>query len=653
MSKGKGKANRSDGFPVDHYSYSSFYKFSTNPFLFKVNNINGDVIETTSSASSVLGKAVHKALEVYVGGGGKPVSADEGEAIKEAHAAGLKYLEDYFEGFIEYNTVIDSRAKLMERYAFAFFGYMRESGHKEQVKEVLLAEQMLKHAVEVEGRELPVPLKGAPDMVYRDGKGRVVIKDRKITSKFSDEEAIDAGKLVQAAFYYFLVHAELGEAPYSCEFDEFKFTENRDKTQPQLKRYEIVYAETPLLFELFYRLYEDITSALNGKQVYVPNFAAIYDREVALLAYIHRLDVDSERAAQLQKMKVDNITDFLKAKIQRAGAQKKLLESVARRFISAKTLNYTKMKNEEKIKMKLAEHGLGVEFVDKVVGSAITLYRYEPSVGLKMAKIGSYVKDIEQVVETAGIRVLAPIAGTSYVGFEVPNKGERKFPVVPKGSHGFETAIGMDISGHVRWFDLRSAPHVLVAGASGSGKSKFLHSIIRQELKNKSARLHLFDPKRVEFAEYDGAVEEYRHSPGAILASLKALVEEMEERYEAMQSAKAKNIAEIGGVPWRFVIIDEFADLSARPGIAAEIQLLAQKGRAAGIHLIVATQRASTKIITGDIKVNFPVKAVFRMSKEVDSRIMIDEAGAEKLLGKGDMLFSTEEGVERLQGFNC
>ena len=639
-------------FPVPHYSYSSLTKFGSDPFMFKVNYINGDQIETTSSPTNVLGKAMHKALETYLGGNPDvPVPADDGEAIKLAHEVGLKYLQGYSDGFIGYNTVVASREKLNERFAFAFFGYIKEFNYQKYVKEVVLVEKMLKHKVEVDGKVLPVPLKGSADLVYRDLKDRLIIRDHKFTSKFSDPEAIDGAKLIQAAFNYFLVAAETGEKPYSMVYAEFKITPNQDKS-PQIREFEIVFEEHPLIFEFFFRYYYDVTDALLGKQVFVPNVYAMYDKEVSILAYIHRLDLNEEREKAFKQMKVDNITDFLKKRIMKDGAMKKYLETVSTKFVSAETLNYKDMTTEEKIKMKLAEHGLAVEFHSKVRGNSVELYRYEPSVGLKMTKIVSYLKDIEQVVEKSGIRVLAPIPNSGLVGFEVP-LDERTFPTAPS-AQGFNLAIGQTIMGEPRRFDVRQAPHMLVAGSSGSGKSVFLNAIIKQLLTIPRVELHLFDPKQVELFQFDGEkkVVEYQSHHAAIAISLEALVEEMEERYKTLKEAGARNIEQVSNMRYKFVIIDEFADLGMKTTIGSLIQLLAQKGRACGIHLIIATQRASTHVISGDIKVNFPTRVVFRMSKSIDSRVMLDEDGAEKLLGKGDMLFASDAGLERLQGFS-
>lgn len=651
--KEQGLTGEFSNFPVNHYSYSSFTKFGSDPFMFKVNYINGDQIETTSRPSNVIGKTMHKALEVYLGGNDDvPTPADDGEAIKVAHEYGLNYLNGYSDGFIEYNkTGVTNREKLNEKFAFTFFGYIKEFNYKKYVKELVLVEKMLKHKIQIGDKLLPIPLKGSADLVYIDMKDRLIIEDHKFSDRYSDEDKIDGAKLIQSAFNYFLVYAETGIKPYSMVFSEFKTIRNADGS-PQIKKFEIVFEEHPLVFELFYRYYQDVTDALLGKQVYVPNVYAMFDKEVSLLAYIHRLDQDEEREKAFKKDKVNNITDFLKKRIQKDGAMKQYLETVTAKFVSAETLNYKNMTTEEKIKMKLAEHGLAVEFDSKVQGNSVELYRYEPSIGLKMSKIASYVKDIEQVVQKSGIRVLAPIPNSGLIGFEVP-LDERTFPTLPSVK-GFELAIGQTVMGKARRFDIRQAPHMLVAGSSGSGKSVFLNGIIQQLLQIPRVELHLFDPKQVELIGFEGhkKVVEYQSHHASIATSLELLVEEMERRYTELKDAGAKNIEGVLDMRYKFVIIDEFADLGMKTHVGSLIQLLAQKGRACGIHLIIATQRASTSVISGDIKVNFPTRAVFRMSKSIDSRVMLDEDGAERLLGKGDMLFASDAGVERLQGFN-
>jgi len=653
LSKSIKKLPEFQGFPVDHFSYSMFTLVCTNPIMAKIRYINGDVIDTTTSVSAVLGSAVHKALQAYLGGEEDYVTpAEEGEAIKHGHARGLEYLNAYSDGFISWTEAMPTRAKLEEKYAFCYFGYIKDFQYQKRAKKVLIVDKMLKYRVEVEGQNLPIPLKGAPDFVYEDFEDRVCIEDHKITGMYSKEEEIDGSKLIQAAFMYFLVYADTGKAPYKMTFREFKHTLNRDGSN-QTREYTLIYNEIPMLFELFYRFYGDITDLLMGKAVFLPNIKAMFDKEVSILAYIYRLDVGEERNQAFKRMKVENITDFLKKKIQKDGSLKKYMETVVANFISASTLNYKDMKIEERIKMKMAEHGLGIEFHSKVEGYSIDLYRYEPSIGVKMSKIEAYSKDIEQVVEVSGIRVLAPIPDSGLIGYEVP-RTDRRFPTSKPKGDGFNLAIGIDIQGNEKRIDIREAPHMLVAGATGAGKSVFISSLIKQIKGLSNTQLVLLDPKMVELIEFkDGAV--YESTPKRIEAQLKNLVKEMENRYVILQKARVKNISELGGgMPYIFVFIDEFGDLiTGKESLVKEyVLLLAQKARACGIHLIVTTQRPSVRIVDGDIKANFPTRVAFRTATSTDSQVILDQGGAEKLLGKGDLLLSTADGIMRLQGYN-
>lgn len=619
--------------------------------MFKIKYVNGDTIDTTTNISAVLGQGVHKALEALLSNTTDPQDI----AIIKAREAGMEYLNNYSDGFMQFSATIENREKLNERYAFAFNEYVKYFTSHSKKNEILMIEKVLKHRVAIGDKELPVPLKGVVDYCYRDSKGRIRIEDHKTASKFSDLETIDGAKLLQAAFMYFLVSAETGEIPYDMTFREVKITKNKDNSE-QVREYTIVYKDMPQIFELFYRMYDDVTNSLLGKAVYVPNLNTLFDKEVSILAYIHRLDDDETRAKVFKANKVDNITDFLKKKIATEQSTKKFLENVNKKFISSITLNYKDMTMQEKIKIKLAEHGLGLDFHSVINGYSVDMYQFEPSIGLKMSKIETYVKDIEQVTEKSGIRVLAPIPNTGLVGFEIPAE-TRKYPTSDINHKGFDIAIGVDIFGNEKRIDIRQAPHLLVAGATGAGKSVFLASTIKQLQSIPNADLWLFDPKMVELVEFEGTqnVVKYQSDIMDISQSISSLVETMNARYKKMQALKVKNIRETD-MRYIFAIIDEYGDLvsstSKESRIRDNILLLAQKARACGIHIILTTQRPSVRILDGDIKANFPTRISFRTSTAIDSSVILDQAGAEKLLGTGDMLLKTADEVIRLQGYN-
>ncbi len=626
-------------------------KFSSNPILFKINYLNGEEFDSASRAGAVLGKAFHHAMEVY-SGGTDIVIGSEAEAIEMGLKAGMEYVQNYNDGYIDWSTSIPNKQSMLERFAFLFNSYVARSPWS---PDVVAVEQDMKHEIDVEWRgerlRLPIPLKGRIDKVYRED-GRLKLKDYKTCQKFSDPETIDGAKMIQAVTYYLLAYAEYGEEPYSLVFEEAKYTKNSDGT-PQVREYEMVFGENDLWFDFFFRFYEDMTRALNGEMVYVPNVHTMFDNEVSIIAYIHRLDQDEERAKLMKKHRVSNITDLLRKEVQFATNTRKLLKAVEGQLVTAKNINYSEMKPEERIKTKMMEHGIVLQFDRLVEGASVDLYQYAPSIGVKMSKIEGYAADVEQVLGVSGVRVLAPIPNTPYVGFEVP-RSSRSFPALPDGS-GFDIAIGETIMGTERRFDIRTAPHMLVAGSSGSGKSVFLGNVIRQLLRIDGVELVLMDPKRVELIEFvnEEKVVVYAADVEPIFEELQNVHAEMERRYKAMVKKRVKSIDGMKGMPYIFVVIDEYGDICQNEHISGMVLSLAQKGRAAGIHLIVATQRPSTDVISGTIKANFPVKVAFKTAKAIDSIVVMDEAGAEKLLGKGDMLFTGESGVERLQGYNA
>lgn len=647
----KGNSKTTEGFPVPHYSASSMAQFSTNPIIFKIRYINGDSFDTTKSIKAVMGTGFHKAMEIRDGGNEDIPISNEAEAIEMGLKVLTDYIDAYPEGMLKFPTAIPNKQKAVEKMVFAFNSYVTEVPYEKKGTEIIATEEEMKERVSIQWRgkklDMPVPLKGYADkIVMQDGKLKIV--DYKTSDKFSDPEKIDGRRILQAVTYYLLAYAKYGTEPYSVTYEEVKYTKNADGGK-QVREYEMVFAENDLYFDFFFRFYEDITNALNGHQVYVPNIDAFYDNEVAMVAYIHRLDVSEEQAKMMKKLKVDNITDLLRKKIHESKNARNLMERAQKQLLEAKSINYEKMNNEEKIATKLLEHGMILRYVDKREGASVDLYRYDPTIGIRMKKLQQYTADIEQILGVSGVRILAPIPNTEYVGFEVPRK-KRTFPPLPAGKHGFDIAIGETVMGEPRLFDIRTAPHMVIAGSTGSGKSVFLNSIIQQLAGTPRVDLHLYDPKKVELNQYEGVAKEYQDDRDAIRASLIAMTKEMDRRYAKMKDDGVKTIEQTR-MPYKFVIIDEFNELAMRGGDGDLIKSIAQMGRAAGIHLIIATQRASTKVIDGDIKVNFPVKVVFRMAKAVDSTVMLDEAGAEQLLGKGDMLFATESGIERLQGY--
>lgn len=344
--------------------------------------------------------------------------------------------------------------------------------------------------------------------------------------------------------------------------------------------------------------------------------------------------------------------------------------------------------NKDKIKQTLLDFGIPITSIDATVGPTVTLYEIRPDAGVKIAKIRGLVDDIALSLAAKGVRIIAPIPGKGTVGIEVANKDAQTVSmrtiIQSKTYQGSKfklpVALGSTISNDVYIADLAKMPHLLVAGATGQGKSVGLNAIITSLLYSKrpeELKFVMVDPKRVEFSLYS-KIEKYYlakipDSPQPIItnmenvvATLSSLCVEMDERYKLLEKAFVRQVTEYNEkfkenklnpqeghrfMPYIVVIIDEFADLIMTAGKEVEIPIarLAQLARAVGIHVIIATQRPSTNVITGMIKANFPVRIAFKVSSGVDSKTILDATGAQQLIGRGDMLISNNGEMIRVQ----
>ncbi len=344
--------------------------------------------------------------------------------------------------------------------------------------------------------------------------------------------------------------------------------------------------------------------------------------------------------------------------------------------------------NKNKIVSTLDSFGIKISTIKATVGPTITLYEIQPEAGVRISKIKNLEDDIALSLSALGIRIIAPIPGKGTIGIEVPNRDPQTVSMrsvitskrFQEAKFDLPIALGKTITDETFVFDLCKMPHLLVAGATGQGKSVGLNAIITSLLYKKhpsQLKFVLIDPKKVEFNIY---AEIERHflaklpdeeepvitDVTKVVQTLNSLTKEMDERYNLLKKAHARNIKEYNEkfiqrrlnpekghrfMPYIVVIIDEFGDLIMTAGKEVELPIarIAQLARAIGIHMIIATQRPSVSIITGVIKANFPARIAFRVSAMVDSRTILDASGANQLVGKGDLLFSQGSDLVRVQ----
>ena len=331
-----------------------------------------------------------------------------------------------------------------------------------------------------------------------------------------------------------------------------------------------------------------------------------------------------------------------------------------------------------KLEETLAVFEISGKVVQVNIGPSVTQYELELKTGTKVSKLLSIQKELALALAAKEVRIQAPIPGKSTIGIELPNKVNSSvsfkeiLSCIPPvdGKNILAVGLGKDIMGKVKWTEINTTPHLLVAGATGSGKSVCMNCIIASILmraKPDEVKLVMVDPKKVELTMYNGIphlLAPVVTDPKKASIALKNIVIEMERRYDLLEHTKNKNIkaynefcethSEYQKLPYIVVIVDELADLMlvAAKEVEDSIMRITQMARAAGIHLIVATQRPSTDVITGVVKANIPSRISFAVSSSIDSRTILDMVGAEKLLGKGDMLFKPmgENIPQRIQG---
>jgi RecB family exonuclease len=669
---------------IDYWSYSSMSALLSNPLNFKKKYIL-KVYDDPMSPSGVVGTACHKVAEAYFGNG-----KDEQESIQ----AGYDYIDSLSHTEIDYGKT-GSKEKILKDFEQATRFFFEELP---QYHEILGVEYSITTEIQtIDGNTLPLPAKAKIDLISKNKLGEIEVVDWKFTRGYTDPDVTDFGKFLQAMFDYHIVRAKFGEAPARVIFREVKISKNKDNT-PQIQDYVIDFKEGTIYgdFATFYKLYNDTTKYISSPtSIYLPNPNDYFNGQNSFDSF--RLGIIGTEAPVAVKHKVAQKTFVDKNYVPSAS------EKVENKDLS----------DEERIRLKLQEFAMPVEMSETYVGASVTKYTLKPSRGIAMSKIARVGNDIALALGAESVRIEAPIRGTNLVGIEVPSKNRKRIDLaeshLQKGTTNIP--IGVDVFGKVHYKDLADMPHLLIAGATGSGKSVMLNVILTALTKQNTPdalKLILVDPKEVELAGYS----KLKHLDRPIVTTNAGAIEVvdyavklMEDRYKILAKAGVKNLEEYNAknapLPRYVVLIDEFADLmmsakktanveldikefteringvalrklvagkkitqkdvtglikelkeDALPDVETSIIRIAQKARAVGIHLILATQRPSADVVTGLIKANIPTKIAFATTSEVNSRIILDESGAEELIGKGDMLFQdpNSRDLKRLQG---
>jgi energy-coupling factor transporter ATP-binding protein EcfA2 len=652
--------------PVEHLSYSALKSYCANRAIFKKIYImkQGDF---KKSENMVIGTMGHKAAELFY----------QGLEWEECVQAGIDLL-DSIPNSDFYNPEKVNRESMLKTYAQAMQFFSEE---KPEIGKVLATELDVTTDFLINGQPAPLPIKAKTDLLSEMPNGDLHIWDYKFTKLFREFDQEQPDFILQSIFNYITVSQNQGKAPKVMHYVQVKTSKNRDNS-PQILIYDIEFDKHPEYFTYFERMYSGFIYEIISPNVqFLPNFGDFLNGKEAWEDFTQDLVdfdlpkvIDHQSVAQRNKGKIRDDVDFIESKA-----------------------NIATSTDHEKIVSKLLEFGISLKYKSEHRGANVTLLTFVPSRGVAMNKIKAHEADLELALGAKSIVVHAPLKGTQLVGIEVSNKSQRVLEFDDKllsitDNGSLLIPIGQDVYGELVKFDLSKAPHMLVAGATGSGKSVFLNVVLEaltRQNKQGQLGLYLIDPKGNEFFNYEDneLIVDYVSTTPRISEVFLDLVETMESRYSTFKQAKVRDIKEYNAktkkqMPYIVVVVDELSDLMLTNEVLEKdeptgeyykngeekmktiriryadiienhLVRLAQKSRAAGIHLICATQRPSTDVVKGILKANLPTRIGFMTATSVDSNVILDEPGTEKLIGNGDLLFKNpnEQHLYRLQGF--
>lgn len=638
-------------FLIDSWSYSKVTSFARNEKAFEMNYIFG--LYGKNSATSVAGNAYHEALRWYFG----QKKGGETPDLAELEAVAFQYIEDVDANWWKLQkttpTIEECQKKACTTVAALLKNFVGEkSTYEDDIEEILDVEIKGEEFVTVNGVDIPLPCKYVIDLVVKTKRGKIAIIDHKSKASYTGDDEIALSIGVQAITYILCYEAKTGQPVDEVWFVENKYSQNKDKS-PQLNCFKLsIDQNSRKLYEaLLYEPLKRMISAVHDPDyVYLINDSDNYVDRAELYDFWARTMISEVEDFNVEESKKELVSKRLK-KIRDASISSinpqviKNFKENAASFIQY-DLSNKNMTQEQKIEHVLRSFGIIVRVAHRFEGYSSNTYLLEVSAGVKVSSIHSRRLDIANALDVANVRISNELIvhdGKSYLSIDFAKKREANLIFEPSDLKEMKIPIGKDNFDNVIVWDLEnhSTPHVLICGATGSGKSVCIKSTMEYALLADVNKIVILDPK-FEFTEYNRKrrVKVYNEIED-IEAAMAKLVQEMNEYVRSGYNSKT------------LIVFDEFADAvaQARKGKALmgeksleeNLRILLQKGRSTGFRIIAATQRASVKVITGDAKVNFPVQICFRVPKEADSRVVLDEGGAESLAGMGDGLIKSPE----------
>ncbi len=670
-------------FLIESWSYSKVDSFSRNEKAFEMNYIYCNPFRRSASAAA--GSAYHDALENYFENKKNDVIVD----IIDLQQIVFNYIDDMKvkDWKLQKTTpsIDECKQKAAKNANVLLTHFFEEiSVYNDDIKKILEVEIYLDEFITVNGVDIPLPCHMKIDMVVETTEGKIAVIDHKSKAKFSDEKELKFSIGKQAMTYVHGYEEFSGKKVDEVWFVENKSSKNKDKSA-QLICFKIELDNDirrlydAMLYEPLKRMLEavqdpDYVYLINESDNFIDKAEMYEFWAQTMIAEVDDFNVPESKKDIIEK-RLRKIRDSSLANID-PKTIKKFREN-ASEFIKYDLTN-KKMTKEEKIVHVLRTLDINVNVAHKFDGYSSDTFLLEVSAGTNLSKVYKYKLDIANALNVSSIRMMKDLyvyEGKSYLAVESSKKREKDLMFDVKYLDGMKIPIGIDNFGEVVFWDLdnQSTPHVLMCGATGSGKSVEIISMLEYARAAGVNDIHIFDPK-FEFTKYNGTGVNVYNDIEEIETMMELLVEDMNQRVKQGKNHKT------------LVIFDEFADavstskkgnalniyedkvvgnykngapkfkrecVGTKKSLEENLKLLLQKGRSSGFRVIAATQRASVKVISGDAKVNFPVQICFRVPKEIDSKVVLDEAGAESLAGRGDGLINSPEylGLVRFQAF--